>query len=79
MSALRYRVARAPDGVAAGCEWDEGAWASVDALHLEHHMGEQPEHWPVTRAGLLYDHEALYVRFRGRTITSSPSRRAIRG
>ncbi|MCA1809634.1 MAG: carbohydrate-binding family 9-like protein, partial [Lentisphaerae bacterium] len=39
------------------------AWQDVPALQLDNFMGERPEHFPVTRARLCYDSEAVYLIF----------------
>ena len=44
--------------------WDEGAWAAVTPLTLDHHMGTPPLHRPEVGVKLLYGHEHLYVHFR---------------
>ena len=44
--------------------WDGPVWSPVPALDVALFHAKSSDHHPVTRAKLLYDHEALYVHFR---------------
>ena len=61
---LRHKVYATPVPPPVDAEWDTGAWDAAAAITLTHHMGDAPEHRPTTQAKLLYDADALYVRFR---------------
>ena len=62
--ALHYAVHPADAPPPADAEWETGPWGAATPAILTHHMGDPPEHRPKTQAKLLYDVDALYVRFR---------------
>lgn len=64
--ALHHQVETVPTPAPPpmNAEWDTGVWGGATAVTLAHHMGDPPAHRPTTQAKLLYDAEALYVRFR---------------
>ena len=43
--------------------WDKSPWSEMQALQLANYMGEKPEHFPITKAKVAYDDEAVYVIF----------------
>lgn len=45
-------------------DWDKPAWARFPAAVIGNHMGEKPEHLPLSQFKIAYDAEALYVIFR---------------
>jgi hypothetical protein len=59
-----YRVSRIDKPVTIDANWEKKVWNQVDALRIQHHMGEKPAHFPVVEAKLAYDAEAIYVIFR---------------
>lgn len=63
-SKMHYTVKRASNTVELGGGWNAGEWENANVLELKHHMGDKPEHFPRTRAKLLYDAENLYVFFK---------------
>lgn len=63
-AALHYTVHSTDTRPQADAEWDTGLWAETTATTLAHYMGDPPEHRPTTQIKILYDADALYVRFR---------------
>lgn len=58
-----YVVKRTPKAPAATDPWAQGVWSGADELELTEHIRDRPEHFPPTRARLLYDEAGLYVYF----------------
>ena len=44
-------------------DWDDFPWCRVEALTLDHFLGDKPRHFPPTRIRLLYDAEGLCLHF----------------
>ncbi len=61
---MKYEVNRLTEPMVIDGNWDKPVWRSVEAIELTHAMGERPEHFPKTRAKLLYDDQFIYVIFR---------------
>jgi hypothetical protein len=58
-----YLVGRAEKPMNINADWHKATWSRTEAVSLDHHMGEKPDHFPVTHAKLRYDHERIYVIF----------------
>lgn len=58
-----YTVTRINQPVEINAEWDKEPWNSIATLHLNNHMGEDPDPRPEVHAKVAYDEEALYVIF----------------
>jgi len=61
---MTYRVNRLTGPMVIDGDWDKAAWKPVEPVELTRFMGKRPDHFPRTRAKVLYDDEALYVIFR---------------
>jgi len=61
---MHYTVQRAEKGFKLKHDWNQGQWSKAEVLKLANFMGTQPEHFPNTRAKLLYDNDNIYVFFR---------------
>ena len=61
---MQYTVKRATQPVTIDAKWDKAPWTQTEALELQNHIKDRPEHFPQTQAKLLYDDENIYVIFR---------------
>lgn len=63
---MKYRVRKKAAGSLAGSGSGPGAVLMTDIplLELSCHMGQKPEHFPRTLAGLVYEEDALFVFFK---------------
>ena len=41
--------------------WDKPPWNTMEAISLEHYMGDRPEHFPKVQAKLAYDDQQIYL------------------
>jgi len=60
----RYQVSKLDARPEINAVWDKAPWTSIRSIELTHHMGERPEHFPLTEAKIAYDNLAIYVIFR---------------
>lgn len=59
-----YTVTRLSDPVRIDSEWNKEPWNGIPAIHINNHMGDEPDPRPIVHAKLAYDEEAIYVIFR---------------
>jgi len=45
-------------------DWDKKPWSEIDHIALTNFMGNKPDHFPVTKAKLAYNSEAISVIFK---------------
>ncbi len=60
---MSYQVNKLHDPVDIDAVWEKSPWNGIEAIELTNYMGEKPSHFPVTKAKLAYDDEAIYVIF----------------
>jgi len=58
---LKYSVKKLAEPIAIDANWDKPSWQQVDALVINQHMGDEPDHRPKVLAKLAWDDEALYI------------------
>ncbi len=58
-----YTVTRLSQPVEIDSKWDKDPWNDIAALHLNQHMGDEPDPRPEVYAKVAYDEEAIYVIF----------------
>lgn len=58
------RAARFAIPPGGGAAWNRAPWQGVEAVTLDHFMGDRPEHMPRVEARVGYDPQALHVIFR---------------
>jgi Carbohydrate-binding family 9 len=61
---MKYRVKNNKTPFNLDTPWDLAPWKDTPALVLSHHMGTRPEHFPETKAKLIFYEEAVFVMFR---------------
>ena len=61
---ISYTLKQASGAVYLGDNWNAGQWKQANILELNNYRGDRPEHFPKTKAKLLYDDANLYVFFR---------------
>lgn len=61
--ALHYTIQRLCTHSVADYQWEGPPWEAVPSVTIKHHMGHPPAHRPLTKVKLLYDDNAIYVRF----------------
>ncbi len=59
-----YKVARTEIRPQIDAIWDKKPWTGIEPLQLDHFMGEEPDHFPITQAKIAFDSEAIYVIFK---------------
>lgn len=59
-----YHVTRLTEPIEIDSKWDKAPWNEIEPLHIEHHMGDDPEHRPGVQAKVAYDEDAIYVIYR---------------
>lgn len=57
----QYTVARVNEPVNIDADWDKPVWKKVEALTLNYHMGEKPNHFPKVQAKIAYDSHNVYL------------------
>ncbi|NND07430.1 MAG: carbohydrate-binding family 9-like protein [Saprospiraceae bacterium] len=45
-------------------DWDKAPWNKIEAISLNYHMGEKPEHFPAVQSKVAYDEAGIYVIFK---------------
>ncbi len=60
----KYEVHKLASKPLINAVWDKSPWDEIKPLHLQHYMGDKPEHFPFTQAKIAYDDAAVYVIFR---------------
>lgn len=60
---MAYKVAKTNTNFNFSDDWQQGQWSKAIALELTNHVDVRPEHFPMTRAKLLYDDKNIYVFF----------------
>lgn len=60
---MSYKVSRLSGPVEINGVWEKSPWKEIKAIQLTNYMGERPVHFPVTKAKIAYDDEAIYVIF----------------
>jgi len=58
-----YHVTKLTQPVEIDSNWKKSAWNEIPALHLNNHMGDEPEFRPDVKARVAYDEDAIYVIF----------------
>ena len=58
-----YRVVKLEKPMPIDGNWDKMEWQKVEAIQLEHFMGEAPKFRPIVNAKMMYDANNLYVIF----------------
>lgn len=58
-----YNVTRISKPVEINGVWNKEPWNQIPAIHINKHMGKEPDHKPGVQAKLAYDQEAVYVIF----------------
>lgn len=60
---MEYHVKKATGVFDPNNGWESRFWANAGELQLCNFMGQKPEHFPPTRAKVLYDANNIYVMF----------------
>ncbi len=60
----KYHVTKTVKPVEINGDWLDSVWADVEAIDIDIHLADEPDHKPKTQAKLLYDEEFIYVFFR---------------
>ena len=60
---MQYLVHNRPDDADWTAAEDAAPWADTPAATLHNFMGDRPAHFPRTRVRMLYDEQAVYLRF----------------
>lgn len=61
---MKYKAKRIDKRIRPDAVWDKEPWTGIKALTLKNYMGDKPKHFPLTKAKVAYDDEAIYVIFR---------------
>ncbi|MBK5193999.1 MAG: carbohydrate-binding family 9-like protein [Flavobacteriaceae bacterium] len=59
-----YIVEKFSEPIEINSDWEKESWKNIPALHVNKHMGEDPDHKPKVQVKVAYDNEAIYVIFR---------------
>ena len=57
----KYVVTRVGQPITVDGDWEKTVWRNIDAIDLDHYMGEKPNHFPGVQAKVAYDDRYIYV------------------
>lgn len=60
---MSYQINKLNKAVDINAVWEKSPWGEIQAIELKNYMGEKPAHFPVTKAKVAYDDDAIYVIF----------------
>lgn len=63
IKALEYHVYPLDEPIQINAEWDKSPWTSIQGIHIENQMGDDPKFRPKTQVKMTYDTEHIYVIF----------------
>lgn len=56
-----YQVLRINDPIIPDANWHKPVWQGIEALTLNYHMGDKPDHFPEVQAKIAYDDRNIYL------------------
>ncbi|MDH3709921.1 MAG: carbohydrate-binding family 9-like protein [Cyclobacteriaceae bacterium] len=54
-------IKKIPAPLTIDADWEKAPWNKIEAISLEHYMGERPEHFPKVQVKAAYDDQCIYL------------------